>query len=170
MNMKQFNELKKIETAEHVPQGAVYYSTEYKRMGNKHLSWYNFYNSEFEVIGAASGIVTNLLAGIVRITAAERKDDIVFNAYELKPSSDDRFYIVESHEDTEKALVAMSDSLTGRNKYEPQTRYDKNNTVQLKLKLNQKTDADILEWLESLDNKQGTIKAIIREHINQKGL
>lgn len=51
-------------------------------------------------------------------------------------------------------------------KYGPQNKYDQNNTVQLKLKLNKKTDADILEWLDALDNKQGTIKEILREHIS----
>lgn len=50
-------------------------------------------------------------------------------------------------------------------KYGPQNKYDQNNTVQLKLKLNKKTDTDILEWLDTLDNKQGAIKKIIREHI-----
>lgn len=51
-------------------------------------------------------------------------------------------------------------------KYGPQNKYDQNNTVQLKMKLNKKTDADILEWLDTLDNKQGTIKEILREHIS----
>lgn len=60
----------------------------------------------------------------------------------------------------------MSDSPAGINKYEPQKKYDKTHTMQLKLKLNLSTDADIIEWLESLDNKQGTIKEIIRNHIN----
>lgn len=51
-------------------------------------------------------------------------------------------------------------------KYGPQNKYDQNNTVQLKLKLNKKTDTDILEWLDTLDNKQGTIKEILREYIS----
>lgn len=51
-------------------------------------------------------------------------------------------------------------------KYAPQNKYDKNNTVQLKLKLNKKTDADLLEWLDTLENKQGTIKQILREHLS----
>ena len=41
-------------------------------------------------------------------------------------------------------------------------RYDKANTVQVKLKLNKKTDADILDKLQSVDNKQGYIKELIR--------
>lgn len=52
-------------------------------------------------------------------------------------------------------------------KYGPQNKYDQNNTTQIKLKLNKKTDADLLEWLETLDNKQGTIKEILRQHINK---
>lgn len=47
-------------------------------------------------------------------------------------------------------------------KYKSQDKYDKENTVQVKLKLNKKTDADILEKLESVDSKQGYIKELIR--------
>lgn len=48
-------------------------------------------------------------------------------------------------------------------KYEAQERYDKENTVQFRLKLNKKTDSDIIEKLNSVDNKQGYIKRLIRE-------
>ena len=41
-------------------------------------------------------------------------------------------------------------------------KYDKENTRALMLKLNKKTDADILEYLETLDNVQGHIKMLIR--------
>ena len=42
-------------------------------------------------------------------------------------------------------------------------KYDRNNTRQIKLKLNIKTDADILNKLDSVDNKQGYVKESIRE-------
>jgi len=48
-------------------------------------------------------------------------------------------------------------------------KYDAANTVQLKLKLNKKTDHDILERLEASGNKQGYIKKLIREDINKDG-
>ena len=48
-------------------------------------------------------------------------------------------------------------------KYTAQERYDKENTVSVRLKLNKKTDADIISKLESVDNKQGYIKRLIRE-------
>ena len=47
--------------------------------------------------------------------------------------------------------------------------YDKKHTKQIKLKLNLRTDADILEQLESLPNKQGYIKSLIRKDIQQNG-
>ena len=46
-------------------------------------------------------------------------------------------------------------------------KYDAANTVQLKLKLNKKTDADILSKLEASGNKQGYIKALIRADIER---
>ena len=60
----------------------------------------------------------------------------------------------------------------GFSKYEAQERYDDWNTVQVKLKLNRKTDADILKWIEqqkhSRDSSiQGAIKALIREDITR---
>ena len=44
-------------------------------------------------------------------------------------------------------------------------KYDKNNTKLIQLKLNKKTDADILEFLDGLDNRQGFIKELIRKHM-----
>ena len=41
--------------------------------------------------------------------------------------------------------------------------WDKSNTTQVKLKLNNNTDKDIIEWLNSLENKQGTLKYLIRK-------
>lgn len=43
-----------------------------------------------------------------------------------------------------------------------QAKYDKDNTVQVKIKLNKKTDSDILDILNSVSNKQGYIKELIR--------
>lgn len=47
-------------------------------------------------------------------------------------------------------------------------RYDAENTRQIKMKLNIKTDADILQWLDAQENKQGAIKAAIRKEIGEK--
>jgi hypothetical protein len=41
-------------------------------------------------------------------------------------------------------------------------KYDARTTKQVMLKLNIKTDADILEKLEKVGNKQGYIKSLIR--------
>ena len=43
-----------------------------------------------------------------------------------------------------------------------QAKYDKDNTVQIKLKLNKNTDADIIKRLSEADSKQGYIKELIR--------
>jgi len=44
-------------------------------------------------------------------------------------------------------------------------KYDAANTKQIHLKLNRKTDADILEQLEKQESVQGYIKQLIREDI-----
>ncbi len=48
-------------------------------------------------------------------------------------------------------------------------KWDAANTRQIKLKLNLKTDADILSKLDSVENTQGYIKGLIREDIKKGG-
>lgn len=42
-------------------------------------------------------------------------------------------------------------------------RYDRENTIRIALKLNKKTDADIIAHLERQENRQGYIKKLIRD-------
>jgi hypothetical protein len=51
------------------------------------------------------------------------------------------------------------------NKTEYDKTYDEQNTVQFKMKLNRKTDKDILKKLETVKSKQGYIKSLIRADI-----
>ena len=51
---------------------------------------------------------------------------------------------------------------TSKAQLRAQAKYDKENTVQVKLKLNKKTDADIIKRLSKADSKQGYIKELIR--------
>lgn len=56
-----------------------------------------------------------------------------------------------------------------RAKNRSKDRYDKENTRQVKLKLNLRSDADILEKLEAEPSMQGYIKRLIREDIAKNG-
>lgn len=47
------------------------------------------------------------------------------------------------------------------------TKYNAKNVKQIKLNLNKKTDADIIEVLESVGNKQGYIKDLIRQDMKK---
>ena len=51
--------------------------------------------------------------------------------------------------------------------YKYTKKYDQSNTIKVSLKLNIKTDADIIAYLDSVDNKQGTIKQLIRNEISR---
>ena len=44
--------------------------------------------------------------------------------------------------------------------------WDRNNTTQVKLKLQNNTDRDILTVLDRIGNKQGYIKRLIRDDLN----
>lgn len=53
-----------------------------------------------------------------------------------------------------------------KEKYAPQERYrDKVGMVQIKMNVSPKTEKDILDKLESVPNKAGYIKQLIREDI-----
>lgn len=47
-------------------------------------------------------------------------------------------------------------------------KYNKENTVQISLKLNRSTDADLIDSLNRIANKQGYIKELIRRNITKK--
>ena len=47
-------------------------------------------------------------------------------------------------------------------------KYDDANTTKVMLKLNDRTDKDILEQLEKVGNKQGYIKQLIREDMKRQ--
>lgn len=44
-------------------------------------------------------------------------------------------------------------------------KYNANNVKQIKINLNRKTDADIIEYLQQQDNIQGLLKDLIRNHM-----
>ena len=50
----------------------------------------------------------------------------------------------------------------------PQEKYDKTNVKGLYLKLNIKTDSDILAKLDSVESKQGYIKELIRKDLEKR--
>lgn len=57
---------------------------------------------------------------------------------------------------------------TSKAQIEAVARYDKQNTVSLHIKLNKKTDADLIQELETVESKQGLIKQLLREHFRNK--
>lgn len=47
-------------------------------------------------------------------------------------------------------------------------RYRVINTIKYSLILNKKTDADVIEWLNTVDNKRGSILKAIREYMKKE--
>ena len=48
-----------------------------------------------------------------------------------------------------------------------QKKYDAENTKAYYIKLNKKSDADVIEKLDTVDNRQGYIKRLIRDDISK---
>ena len=57
--------------------------------------------------------------------------------------------------------------ITSESQIRAQARYDAAHTVRISLKLNIQTDQDIINWLQRQVSKQGAIKQLIREKIEQ---
>ena len=62
-------------------------------------------------------------------------------------------------------LISKVHDMTSEAKLSAQRKYDKENTIQVLLKLNTKTDADVIGKLDSVSNKQGFIKELIRNNL-----
>lgn len=61
----------------------------------------------------------------------------------------------------------MTNKKTSDKKLEYLAKYEKEKTRSIHLKFNLLTDADILDWLDTRDNKQGYIKELIRQDKNR---
>lgn len=59
--------------------------------------------------------------------------------------------------------------ITSEPQVKAQAAYDRKNTVRLSLKLNVRTDKDIIQWIRSQKSMQGTIKRLVREEIARTG-
>lgn len=70
--------------------------------------------------------------------------------------------------DFEDAIIASKEytakTRTSRNK--AVEKYDKANTKGYYIKLNKKTDKALIEYLDKVDNRQGLIKELLQNHIN----
>ena len=59
-------------------------------------------------------------------------------------------------------LIYAENNMVSEAKKKAQLRYDRKNTKQIILKLNTKSDADIIGKLEEVGNKQGYLKDLVR--------
>ena len=55
--------------------------------------------------------------------------------------------------------------LSSESQVRAQAKYDASHTTRFSLKLNNKTDADIIKWLYSQASVQGAIKELIRKEL-----
>lgn len=57
---------------------------------------------------------------------------------------------------------------TSKEHLERVAKYNKAHTTTVLIRLNHGTDADLIEYLNASGNKQGTIKAALREHMKNR--
>lgn len=68
---------------------------------------------------------------------------------------------------SDKGKIIAESRHVGLDGETPQERYIKKNIIAVSVKLNKKTDADILQKLDEVESKQGYIKALIRKDIGK---
>lgn len=66
-----------------------------------------------------------------------------------------------------KTHMTIDEPMSGASKYSAQTEWNKTHTRLIQLKLNLRTDADVLERLDQVSSKQGYIKRLIREDMKR---
>ncbi|MBQ8749863.1 MAG: hypothetical protein IJZ29_05295 [Clostridia bacterium] len=54
-----------------------------------------------------------------------------------------------------------------KNKYAPQNKYIKGNTIQYAFRLNKNTDTELIEFFSSVENKSGLIKELLKEYLKK---
>ena len=60
---------------------------------------------------------------------------------------------------------APKKGMTETGKYDRQNKWTMEHTTRIVMNLNHNTDADLLEYLNKVPSKQGTIKQALRDHI-----
>ena len=70
---------------------------------------------------------------------------------------------------TERILTMAQSPEARERKVKWNVAYNADHTTRLPINLNHKTDADIIAYLQTVPNKQGLIKELIRLHMNQVG-
>jgi len=60
----------------------------------------------------------------------------------------------------------MDEQKLKQQKVKASIKYNAKNVKQIKINLNRKTDADIIDYLEKADNVQGLLKDLIRQDMN----
>lgn len=93
---------------------AVYYSNEYKRVGNNHLYWTTLYDASFKPIENVHVKYTDVISRLTRIVRTSNKNDLSLLAYDLRKLNDD-FYAVEKNEYTSDAIKVIANSVKPMN-------------------------------------------------------
>lgn len=74
---------------------------------------------------------------------------------------------MENMQDISEAIEAKEEkSKFDQRKFNQE--WDKKNTTQIKMKLNNNTDKELLEYLKTVPNKQGYIKRLILDDMERK--
>lgn len=130
-----------------------------QRMGGNYCE---IYDENLELVRIVKGVMK-----IPELQRIAKKNDVA-TALLITEQLNEKFVLVLGHRKMTPEQIKNVDANILGPKYAAQNKYDKANTKVVTIKFNMKTDADILEYLEG-KNRQGTIKAALRQAIEEEG-
>lgn len=95
-----------LQKRKQVEDNVVYYSHEFRKLGNKNLSWLRLYDKNFNFVKDVILKCSNALNGLIQIVRKDHANDMIYSAYVLTKINNE-FYTVEETEYTSKAIKML---------------------------------------------------------------
>lgn len=100
--------LRFVRKIEELPKETVYYSTEEDWKSRCSCEEYTrLYDKDLNVLEDVNALSIDAIDGLQRVVSEKRKDDVVYQAYDLEEITGTEFYKVCKNEDTMKCLETM---------------------------------------------------------------
>ncbi len=100
--------LRSVRKIEELPEGTVYYSKEEEWKSRCSCEEYTrLYDKDLNVLEDVNVLSLDAIDGLQRVVSEKRKDDVIYQAYDLEEIAGTGFYKVCKNEDTMKCLETM---------------------------------------------------------------
>lgn len=100
--------IRSVRKIEELPEETVYYSEEEEWKSRRSCEEYTrLYDKDLNILEDVNVLSLDAIDGLQRVVNEKRKDDVVYQAYDLEEIAGTGFYKVRKNEDTLKCLETM---------------------------------------------------------------